>query len=85
MRGRMMGMEELFRMIDLSNDGFIDIGEMQDVVKIFDDFKIKELNAIHVFFDIDNNGVIDQSEFYQQMRKAEKNYDHHQKQLRGLK
>ena len=64
MRGRMMGMEELFRMIDLSNDGFIDIGEMQDVVKIFDDFKIKELNAIHVFFDIDNNGVIDEAEFF---------------------
>lgn len=84
MRGRMMGMEELFRMIDMSNDGFIDIGEMQDVVKIFDDFKIKELNAIHSFFDIDNNGVIDQEEFYQQMKKAEKNYDNHQKQLRVL-
>jgi len=59
MKSRDMNEEELFRMIDVSNDGMIQVSEMEEVIKIFDDFKIKELHAIYNFFDIDGNGVID--------------------------
>lgn len=67
--------EDLFRTIDTSGDGKISLKEMEDVVRIFSDFKQKELHAIHNFFDVDNNGSIDRKEYNTAMRKVQKKYD----------
>ena len=69
--------DELFRMIDVSNDGDISIMELKAELKKFGDFQEKELHAIRKFFDLDHNGSIDEKEFYTQIAKAEKSYQTH--------
>ena len=63
MKERDLTDDEFFRMIDVSNDGFIQIAEMEAVIKIFSDFSSKELHSVYKFFDIDENGVIDKTEY----------------------
>ena len=77
LRDRSIAKDELFRMIDSSGDGTIDILELKQVLKSFGDFHEKELHSIKKFFDIDNNGDIDESEFIMQLKKAENKYDMH--------
>lgn len=48
-----------FRTCDTDNDGLITMKEFEESMKIFSDFKIKEVHSVHNFFDIDNNGTID--------------------------
>jgi hypothetical protein len=72
MKRRGVSEEELFRTIDTDGDRRISLQEMEEAIRIFSDFKIKELHSIHNFFDIDNNGLIDEKEFRKQMRKAVK-------------
>jgi Ca2+-binding EF-hand superfamily protein len=77
LRDRSIAHDELFRMIDASGDGIIDIIELKDVLKTFGDFHEKELHTIKKFFDIDNNGDIEEPEFMMQIKKAENQYDAH--------
>ena len=79
MNDRNLSEDDLFRMIDISDDGLIQLSEMEQVLKIFDEFRIKELHSLYNFFDIDNNGVIDKSEFYGQMKKARSRYNKNHK------
>jgi Ca2+-binding EF-hand superfamily protein len=39
------------------------------------EFQEKELHSIKSFFDIDNNGSIDEDEFMSQLKKADKSYE----------
>ena len=48
---------------------------MEESIKIFGNFKIKELHSIHNFFDIDKNGVVDEKEFKMQLKRAFKKYN----------
>jgi Ca2+-binding EF-hand superfamily protein len=64
LRDRSIANDELFRMIDSSGDNIIDIIELKAVLKTFGDFHEKELHTIKKFFDIDNNGDIDEPEFF---------------------
>lgn len=41
-------------------------------MKVYGEFKIKELHNLYNTFDIDNNGVIDKEEFRTQLFKARK-------------
>lgn len=75
LRERSIADDELFRMIDFSADGIIDIMELKEVLKSFGDFHEKELHTIKKFFDIDNNGDIDEPEFMMQIKKAQNKYD----------
>jgi len=75
MRERNLSNDDLFRMIDISNDQLIQLDEMVDVVKILNDFKKKELHALHQAFDLDNNGVVDKDEFDSTMRRFNTKYD----------
>jgi Ca2+-binding EF-hand superfamily protein len=47
MRERDLSNDDLFRMIDISNDELIQLDELENVVKILNDFKKKELHALH--------------------------------------
>ena len=77
LRERDIADDELFRMIDYSGDGAIDIMELKEVLKTFGDFHEKELHTIKKFFDIDNNGDISEPEFMMQIKKANSKYDQH--------
>ena len=63
-RDRRIKNDELFRMIDSSGDGKIDLKELKEVLKSFGDFQEKELFAIQKYFDIDGDGTIEEKEFY---------------------
>jgi len=63
MKKRQISLEELFRSIDVDNDKTITLSEMEDTIKIFSSFKVKELHSIHNYFDVDNNGSIDEREY----------------------
>ena len=65
-------------MIDTSNDGLIQLAEMESAIEVFQKLSIKEMHSIYNFFDIDNNGVIDKQEFHAQLRKAQKMHAKHQ-------
>ena len=69
-----VNLEDFYRMVDLNNDGFIDLAEMEEVCKIFSDFSRKELHMIHMFMDIDKNNKVDRQEFFAQMKKAQHKY-----------
>lgn len=71
---RKINHDELFRMIDLNGNGQMELTEFIDVIKMFSDFKIKEIATMHQFFDIDNNGIIPKEMFCQQLKKAEQKY-----------
>ena len=75
MRDRDMSSEDLFNLIDVSNDKNIQLDEMIDVVKIIKDFKKKELHALHNFMDLDKNGEVDKKEWDMVTKKMEKLYD----------
>lgn len=79
MKSRNVSEDELFRTIDTDGDRKITLKEMEEAIRIFSDFKIKELHSIHNFFDIDNNGKIDEYEFRVQINKAVKKYNKHTK------
>jgi Ca2+-binding EF-hand superfamily protein len=71
LRDRSIASDELFRMIDSSGDNIIEILELKEVLKTFGDFHEKELHSIKTYFDLDNNGSIEESEFMMQLKKAE--------------
>ena len=75
MKRRGVSEDELFRAVDTDGDQRISLHEMEEAIRIFSDFKVKELRLIHNFFDIDNNGLIDEKEFRMQMRKVAKKYE----------
>ena len=77
MRDRDMSEEELFNMIDISNDGKISLDEMIDVIKFIKDFQKKQLFILHNFMDLDQNGEVDKKEWKQVMRKMGKMYEKH--------
>ena len=59
-------------MTDVSNDGSIDTLELKQVLNSLGEFQEKELHSIKTFFDIDNNGSIDEDEFMSQLKRAAK-------------
>jgi len=60
---RGLTVEGLFNMIDIDKNEKLDLSEMNTVVGVLGDFKIKEVHMIYSFLDIDNNGLIEKSEF----------------------
>lgn len=74
MKSRNVSEDELFRTVDTNNDHRISLKEMEEAIKIFSDFKVKELHSIHNYFDIDNSGEIEEKEYRMQMRKAMKKF-----------
>jgi len=75
LRERNISADELFRMADTSGDGKIELEELKICLKGIGGCQEKELHAIRGFLDIDGNGDIDENEFMQQMKKANKMFD----------
>jgi Ca2+-binding EF-hand superfamily protein len=70
MKDRNISEDELFRTIDTDGDGKISLKEMEDAINIFSQFGVKEKHTIHNFFDIDNNGSVEEYEYKKRMRYA---------------
>ena len=71
LREKNIDTKRLFKMIDQSGDGKIDVLELKTVLKeSVGNFHEKELHAIKKYFDIDNDGHIEENEFFSQMKKA---------------
>ena len=77
-RDRNIDHDELFRMIDLNGNQQIEINELEECIKVFVEFKVKELACVHQYFDIGNNGIIDKATFINQLKKAERKLDNDQ-------
>ena len=77
MRDREMSADELFNMIDTSNDEKVSLQEMIEVVKFLKDFKKKELIMLHNMLDVDGNGEVDKKEWKQVMRTMDRIYEKH--------
>ena len=78
MKERKMNHIELFRLCDQSGDGIIDTKELGAVlVSLSPQFGIKDCHSLHNFFDIDKNGDCDETEFIEQLKKGEKQYNQH--------
>ena len=58
LRSRRVKFSEFFCMLDVNNDGDIDLHEIESVLKSFGEFKIKEIKTLFQAFDIDGNGTI---------------------------
>lgn len=77
---------ELFRTCDVSNDGSLNIKELEQVLKGFSaEFYQKDTQAIHNFFDIDKNGSCSEAEFISQLQKAERLLQQHKDRMQGNK
>lgn len=76
LRKKQIENDVLFSMADSSGDGRIDVLELKMLLKShIGEFHEKELHAIKKYFDIDNEGQIEESEFLHQLKKAHNQYD----------
>ena len=67
--------QELFSMCDVSGDGIISVRELAQVLMgLSPEFYMKEIRAIHNFFDIDRNDRCTEQEYTQAFFKAEQLY-----------
>ena len=84
LKDRDIGYAQLFRACDVNDDKDVDLKELESVLTGFSaEFYQKDCQAIHNFFDIDKNNVISESEFMNQIAKAERALLQHNERLAG--
>jgi len=76
MKSRKISGDDLYRMIDVDKNKVIELSEMEEEIgKLDGDFSKKEMKSIHDFFDINNDGKVDQLEFLSQVQDGTKKYE----------
>ena len=84
LKDRDIGYAQLFRACDVNDDKDVDLRELESVLTGFSaEFYQKDCQAIHNFFDIDKNNIVSESEFMNQIAKAERALIQHNERLAG--
>ena len=84
LKERNISYQELMRTLDVNNDGNLNFRELEFVLTgLSAEFYQKDTQAIHNFFDINENNICSEQEFMGQYNKAERLLAQHNKRLTG--